>query len=68
MGSSPEDAAIVNLIMSLAKSLKLKVVAEGVETPEQQAQLAALDCDLLQGYLFSNPIPASDFASRLQSF
>lgn len=68
MGSSPEDAAIVNLIMSLAKSLKLKVVAEGVETPEQQAQLAALDCDLLQGYLFSKPIPASDFASRLQSF
>lgn len=68
MGSSPEDAAIVNLIMSLAKSFKLKVVAEGVETPEQQAQLAALDCDLLQGYLFSKPIPASDFASRLQTF
>lgn len=67
MGSSSEDAAIVNLIMSLAKALNLKVVAEGVETPEQQAQLAALECDLLQGYLFSKPIPASDFAGRLQS-
>ena len=51
----------------LAKALNLKVVAEGVETPEQQAQLAALECDLLQGYLFSKPIPASDFAGRLQS-
>jgi diguanylate cyclase (GGDEF)-like protein len=67
MGSSTEDAAIVGLIMSLAKALGLKVVAEGVETPEQQAQLAALDCDLLQGYLFSKPIPAADFATRLQS-
>jgi EAL domain-containing protein (putative c-di-GMP-specific phosphodiesterase class I) len=67
MGSSPEDAAIVSLIMSLAKALDLKVVAEGVETPDQQAQLAALDCDLLQGYLFSKPIPATDFALRLQS-
>lgn len=67
MGSSPEDAAIVRLIMSLAKSLRLKVVAEGVETTGQQAQLAALDCDLLQGYLFSKPIPATEFAARLQS-
>jgi len=68
MGSSTEDAAIVNLILSLAKALSLKVVAEGVETPEQQAQLSALDCDLLlQGYLFSKPIPASDFAGWLQS-
>ncbi len=65
MGSSPEDAAIVSLIMSLAKSLCLKVVAEGVETPGQQAQLSALDCDLLQGYLFSKPIPAAEFALRL---
>jgi diguanylate cyclase (GGDEF)-like protein len=67
MGSSTEDAAIVELVMSLAKALDLKVVAEGVETLEQQAQLAALDCDLLQGYLFSKPIPASDFALRLHS-
>jgi len=67
MGSSAEDAAIVELIISLAKALDLKVVAEGVETQEQQALLSALDCDLLQGYLFSKPIPASDFALRLQS-
>lgn len=66
MGSSTEDATIVNLIISLAKSLNLKVVAEGVETPEQHAQLALLDCDLLQGYLFSKPISAIDFANRLQ--
>jgi diguanylate cyclase (GGDEF)-like protein len=67
MGSSSEDAAIVNLIMSLAKALDLKVVAEGVETTEQQAQLAVLDCDLLQGFLFSKPIPAHDFAIRLKA-
>jgi diguanylate cyclase len=67
MGSSTEDAAIVELIMSLAKALSLKVVAEGVETPEQQVKLAALDCDLLQGFLFSKPMPAADFAIRLQS-
>lgn len=45
----------------------LPPVAEGVETLEQQTQLAALNCDLLQGYLFSKPIPATDFALRLQS-
>lgn len=66
MGSSVQDAAIVDLIMSLAKALDLKVVAEGVETAAQQRQLLELGCDLLQGYLFSKPVPAADFAVRLQ--
>lgn len=51
------DATIVSAIVALAQSLNLKVVAEGVETPEQQAFLTHLGCDSLQGYLLGKPIP-----------
>jgi EAL domain-containing protein (putative c-di-GMP-specific phosphodiesterase class I) len=44
--------------MALAHSLRLKVVAEGVETAAQRDQLVSLDCDYLQGYLYSKPVPA----------
>ncbi|MBD3756087.1 MAG: bifunctional diguanylate cyclase/phosphodiesterase [Gammaproteobacteria bacterium] len=50
-----EDLAIVEAIISLAKSLNLKTIAEGVETPEQPALLKARDCNELQGYYFSRP-------------
>lgn len=50
-----EDAAIVKSIISLAHSLDIPVVAEGVETPEQRDFLIAQDCDYLQGYLVSRP-------------
>jgi len=43
----------------------LKVVAEGVETPEQLEMLLGLDCEEYQGYLFSRPVPASDLAPML---
>jgi diguanylate cyclase len=57
----PEDASIVRAIVSLAHSLRLKVVAEGVETPAQLEFLKTAGCDEYQGYHFSRPLPATDF-------
>jgi diguanylate cyclase (GGDEF)-like protein len=59
--SRPEDASIVRAIVSLAHSLRLKVVAEGVETPAQLDFLKIAGCDEYQGYHFSRPLPAADF-------
>jgi len=52
-----EDATIVTAIVALAQTLNLKVVAEGVETEEQQAFLTGLGCNSLQGYLLGKPVP-----------
>ncbi len=54
----------MSTIISLAHSLKLKVVAEGVETEEQSRLLRLLDCDEMQGFLFSKPVPADVFETR----
>jgi diguanylate cyclase len=59
--SRPEDASIVRAIVSLAHSLRLKVVAEGVETPAQLDFVKTAGCDEYQGYHFSRPLPAADF-------
>jgi diguanylate cyclase (GGDEF)-like protein len=61
IASRPEDASIVRAIVSLAHSLSLKVVAEGVETPAQLDFLKAAGCDEYQGYHFSRPLRAADF-------
>lgn len=55
--ASEKDAAICNAVLGLAKSLNLSVVAEGVETEEQFAFLAARDCTYIQGYLTGKPMP-----------
>lgn len=64
MMASPEGLALVSTIITLAHSLKLRVVAEGVETHDQSRLLGLLSCDELQGYLISKPLPAADFESR----
>jgi len=56
----PDDAALVMAIISLAHNLRLKVVAEGVETEEQLRFLHLLRCDEIQGFLFSKPLPAAE--------
>jgi diguanylate cyclase (GGDEF)-like protein/PAS domain S-box-containing protein len=60
----PEGLALVSTIITLAHSLKLKVVAEGVETEEQLRLLRLLNCDEFQGYLFSKPVPREIFETR----
>jgi len=62
-----EDRAIAEAIIAMGKTLSLTVVAEGVETPEQQAFLSDRLCDEMQGYHFSTPVAAQDFAELLRS-
>ena len=67
IGAAGEDASIVTAVIAMAQSLKLRVVAEGVETQEAAAFLRALHCDEAQGYYFSRPVPAQIFARLLQT-
>lgn len=60
--TNPEDVAITTSIILMGRSLKLRVVAEGVESPSQLALLKVLECDEAQGYLFSRPVPADEVA------
>ena len=66
MGLGDENLEIVRTIIMLARNLGMEVVAEGVETKEQLAQLRALSCEYAQGYLFSAPVDAESAASLLQ--
>ena len=61
IGDSEKDASLVALILGIAKSLKIQVVAEGVETKEQLELLRELGCPLVQGFYFSRPLPAAEF-------
>ena len=60
-----EDAAIVSAIVALGQALKLQIVAEGVETPAQQAFLTGLGCDSLQGFLLGKPMAADKLTEVL---
>ncbi|MEA3195866.1 MAG: hypothetical protein QOD26_4199 [Betaproteobacteria bacterium] len=64
MTAGPDGLSLVSTIISLAHSLKLKVVAEGVETEEQSRLLRLLNCDEMQGYLFSKPVPTEIFEEK----
>ncbi len=66
IGTDPDDEAIVKSIIALAHSLKLHVIAEGVETAEQLAFLAQHDCDEFQGFYFSRPLAPEVFTRLLQ--
>lgn len=65
IATDPNDAAICAAVINLAHTLKLTVIAEGVETAAQVNYLREHDCDELQGYYFSRPLPAEDFARLL---
>jgi EAL domain-containing protein (putative c-di-GMP-specific phosphodiesterase class I) len=62
-----DRTTIVDAVVSLGRSLKKKVIAEGVETIEQLAFLRAHDCDEGQGYYFSRPVVAKHFAKLLEA-
>jgi PAS domain S-box-containing protein/diguanylate cyclase (GGDEF)-like protein len=63
--TDPNDAAIVKAIIAMAHALKLDVVAEGVETIPHLEFLRSQNCDVIQGYLFSRPLPAKDMLAML---
>lgn len=63
--TDPDDRAIVTAVIALAHSMKLKVVAEGVETEEQLAFLREYNCDIMQGYLFSRPVSGDEVLSLM---
>jgi diguanylate cyclase (GGDEF)-like protein/PAS domain S-box-containing protein len=65
--SFPDDTTIVSAIIRLGRSLKLQVIAEGVETAEELAFLKSQDCDEAQGFYFSRPMPAEQFAQHLET-
>lgn len=64
--TNPDDVAIVKAIIAIAESLKLRVIAEGVETHEQVAVLQKLCCNNIQGYVYSRPLPAPDLEHLLR--
>lgn len=64
----PADAALVTAIVAMSHGMNLKVIAEGVETPEQLAFLHALKCDFVQGYHYSKPLPTDEFTTLLDTW
>ncbi len=65
IAADSDDASITRAVITMAHHLKLKVVAEGVETPEQLALLISHQCDVIQGYFFSRPLPAAGMTELL---
>jgi diguanylate cyclase (GGDEF)-like protein/PAS domain S-box-containing protein len=66
--TSPDETSIVTAIISMGRSLKLRVVAEGVETRAELAFLQAHECDEAQGYYFSRPVPPREFVRLVESW
>ncbi|HED34548.1 MAG TPA: EAL domain-containing protein [Gammaproteobacteria bacterium] len=62
-----EDGAIARAVIAMAHSMKLKVIAEGVETESQYSFLHAYGCEIIQGYLISRPVPADEFEALLSA-
>jgi diguanylate cyclase (GGDEF)-like protein len=67
MLNDPSTMTLVSMIIALAHSLRLKVVAEGVDSEQQAVVLRALKCDQMQGYLVSRPLPFADLSAFLES-
>lgn len=66
IATDSNSAELVRGVIGMAHGLKLVVVAEGVETPEQLVFLRQHGCDMMQGYLFSKPLPAAEFAALVR--
>ncbi|MCK5830678.1 MAG: EAL domain-containing protein [Methylococcales bacterium] len=66
INSNSKDAEIVKAIIAIAHALKLDVIAEGVENEKQMALLKMFDCDEIQGFLFSKPVPAHEFERLME--
>ncbi len=66
ISTAGDDTTIVKAVIGMARGLKLRVIAEGVETPEELAFLRAYRCEEAQGYYFSRPVPAQQFAMLLR--
>lgn len=66
IGTDPDNKAIASAIIAMASSLRLNVLAEGVETDEQLAFLRAQGCNEIQGFCFSHPLPAQEFEQLLR--
>jgi EAL domain-containing protein (putative c-di-GMP-specific phosphodiesterase class I) len=64
--SSSENFSVLRFAIQLADGMRLKTVAEGVETAEQVAALRVLGCDYIQGYFFSRPLPQQDYENYLK--
>ncbi|HEX8565790.1 MAG TPA: EAL domain-containing protein [Pyrinomonadaceae bacterium] len=67
MSEESDGAEIVRAIIALARNMQMRVVAEGIETLEQLEQLRQMNCDFGQGFLFSQPVPASEVANCINS-
>lgn len=67
LDQNSETLGLVPAIANIAKAMEMSVVAEGIETPEQLAQLRRLHCDFGQGYLFSRPVPVEQATELLSS-
>ena len=65
LASGPEDSALARAIIQIARTLKMKTIAEGIERPDQILRLRALGCDLGQGYLLSHPVAPEEIAALL---
>ena len=68
LGRDPEDSAIVRAIIQMAHSMKLKTIAEGVETPELVEVLRLFHCDEIQGYYLARPMPADELEAFVRQF
>ena len=66
LGITPQSSAVVTAIIALARSLGLRVIAEGVENLRQMEVLHRLGCTIMQGFLFSRPLPPDDIERWLE--
>ena len=61
-----KELRLVGIMIEIARLLEVPVIAEGVETREQMELLKAIDCDIIQGYYFSKPLPAEGFGALIE--